>query len=111
MPKPPLKPPLDRLESDIIETMVAGLKLWRPDLNYPESHSDMQACVRGLFRMFQVQRLAIPHELEYDDTIVLIERKIAGKTKCHFCERSCNSFYFNDVPVCQQHYNALKAIV
>ena len=59
MPKPRLKPPLDTLESQVIETLLAGLKEWRPDLNYPESHSDMQGCVRALLRMFEVKRRPI----------------------------------------------------
>lgn len=46
MPKPQLAPDLDILERQLIETLLAGLKEWRSDLKYPESHSDMQACVR-----------------------------------------------------------------
>lgn len=62
MPKPFLKAADAALESQIIETMLAGLKEWRPDLIYPESHSDMQGCVRGLLRMFEVKRrpLVVP---------------------------------------------------
>jgi hypothetical protein len=33
----------------VIAAMLAGLRSWRPDLDYPQSFSDMQACVRGLF--------------------------------------------------------------
>lgn len=65
MPKRTLKPELAQLERDIIETLIAGHKEWRPDLHYPESHSDMQAAVRGLMRMFKVERRALPYELEY----------------------------------------------
>ena len=62
MPKPFLKEPYATLESEIIDTLIAGHKEWRPDLNYPESHSDMQGAVRGLLRMFDVKRrpLAMP---------------------------------------------------
>lgn len=56
MPKPRLIRDQEILEKQIIETMLAGLKEWRPDLGYPESHSDMQAAVRGLLRMFDVVR-------------------------------------------------------
>lgn len=56
MPKPPLKPEFQKLEVDIAATMRAGLQEWRADLNYPESASDMQACIRGLLKMFDVQR-------------------------------------------------------
>ena len=59
MPKPRLKPPLDALEGDIIDTLLAGLHEWRSDLNYPESHSDMQGCVRALLREFEVTRRPI----------------------------------------------------
>lgn len=38
---------------------------WRPDLPYPESHSDMQGAVRGLLRMFKVERRPIAIDLEY----------------------------------------------
>lgn len=56
MPKAPLISELALLESDVIHTMLAGLREYRSDLDYPESYSDMQACARGLFRMFVVQR-------------------------------------------------------
>lgn len=59
MPKPSLKEPFYSLENDIIETLVAGHKEYRPDLSYPQSHSDMQAAVRGLLRMFDIKRRAI----------------------------------------------------
>lgn len=67
MPKPFLKPPMDKLEGDIVATMLAGLHEWRSDLHYPESHSDMQGCVRGLLKMFKVERLPIARELEYEE--------------------------------------------
>ncbi len=65
MPKPTLKEPFFTLEKQMIATMIAGLKEWRPDLNYPESHSDMQGCIRGVLQMFKVERLPLPRELEY----------------------------------------------
>lgn len=59
MSKPKLQAPLDALESDVIETLLTGLKEWRADLRYPESHSDMQGCVRALLRMYEVKRRPI----------------------------------------------------
>jgi len=67
MAKRSLKEPLRQLEADIIETLIAGHKEWRPDLRYPESHSDMQGAVRGLLRMFEVKRRPIAVELEYSE--------------------------------------------
>lgn len=66
MAKRRLKGELAQLESDIIETMIAGHHEWRRDLPYPESHSDMQGAVRGLLRMFDVKRRALPADLEYE---------------------------------------------
>lgn len=63
MPKPPLHGQQAVLEQEIIETLSAGLKLWRPDLNYPESYSDMQACVRGLLVAFDIKRNPLPQPL------------------------------------------------
>jgi hypothetical protein len=67
--KPNLKPEIARLESDMIETFLAGHHEWRPDLPYPESHSDMQGGMRAVLRMFDVKRrpLALsPGDLEAD---------------------------------------------
>lgn len=67
MPKPILKEPLRTQTCEMIETMLAGLHEWRPDLKYPESHSDMQGCVRALLRMYEVKRRPIAIELEHDE--------------------------------------------
>jgi len=56
MPKPDIREPYASLESDLFETMRAGLHEWRKDLDYPESFSDFQACFRALFRMYEVKR-------------------------------------------------------
>ena len=66
MPKPELIKSDAILESQIIKTLLAGLHEWRPDLNYPESHSDMQACVRGLLRMFHVERRPLTEPLRIE---------------------------------------------
>jgi hypothetical protein len=63
MPKRPLLPDLALLEDEIIKTLLAGLHQWRPDLQYPQSHSDMQGCVRGLLVMFKVERRPLPEPL------------------------------------------------
>ncbi len=63
MPKPNLSPPNDVLENHIIETLIAGLHQWRPDLSYPESYSDMQACVRAVLVMYDVKRRPLPEPL------------------------------------------------
>ena len=63
MPKPFLFQPDAQLESDAITTMLAGLKLWRPDLTYPESHSDMQGCFRALLCCYELKRRPIPQGL------------------------------------------------
>jgi hypothetical protein len=67
MPKPTLAEPFHTLEHQIIETLLAGHHEWRPDLSYPESHSDMSGAVRGLLRMFDVKRLPIARELPLRD--------------------------------------------
>lgn len=64
MSKPSLKEPYRQLESEIIDTLIAGHKEWRPDLNYPESYSDMCAAVRGLLRMYEVKRRPIALEMK-----------------------------------------------
>lgn len=60
MPKPFLVPEEAILEGEIVAALIAGLKQWRPDLDYPESHSDMQACVRNMLCMFKVVRRDSP---------------------------------------------------
>lgn len=65
MPKMPLRENDAQLESEIIQTLLAGLKDYRPDLHYPESHSDMQACVRGLLCMYEIKRRPLAVSLKY----------------------------------------------
>lgn len=68
MPKSFLKQPFAQLESDIIATLLAGHHQYRPDLSYPESHSDMQGAVRALLRMYNINRLSIARELPTQDS-------------------------------------------
>jgi hypothetical protein len=63
MPKPTLKPEYQQLCHDIIETFVAGHKQYRPDLAYPESHSDMMAGAHALIQMFDIKRRPIAIDL------------------------------------------------
>lgn len=56
MPKPTLKPQYQQLCSDMIETFLAGHHQWRPDLAYPESHSDMKGGMMAVLRMFEIKR-------------------------------------------------------
>jgi hypothetical protein len=51
-----MKPEFDQLEKDLIETFLAGHHEVRPDLSYPESHSDLQSGIRALLRMFDIKR-------------------------------------------------------
>jgi len=67
MAKETLIEPFKTLEMEIIETLLAGHKEWRPDLVYPQSHSDMQGAVRGLLRMFEVTRLPLGRTLKYEE--------------------------------------------
>lgn len=60
MSKPRLKPPFAELEAEMIRTFIAGHKQWRPDLPYPESHSDMAAGIRALLKRYEVTARAVP---------------------------------------------------
>lgn len=63
MSKARLAEPIATLEAELIATLLAGLKEWRPDLGYPQSHSDMQGAVRALLRMYEVKRRMTPYTL------------------------------------------------
>ena len=63
MPNPWLIKEDEILEQQIIETMIEGHRAFRPDLDYPKSHSDMQACVRALMMAFDVKRRPLPKPL------------------------------------------------
>ncbi len=56
MPKAILKERYQLLEREMIETFQAGLKEYRPDLEYPASFSDMQAGVRAIMRNYITER-------------------------------------------------------
>jgi hypothetical protein len=70
--KPSLREPFATLASDLIETMTGGLHEWRPDLDYPQSHSDWQGCIRAVLRKYDVKLRAVPRDtaeiLEPPDT-------------------------------------------
>jgi len=65
MAKASLKPEYEWLEQAILETFLAGHHEARPDLAYPESHSDMQSGIRALIVMFEIKRR--PIALEWKD--------------------------------------------
>lgn len=60
MPKPPLRAPFAELEGEMIKTFIAGHQQWRPDLRYPESHSDMQGGIRALLKRYAITPRPIP---------------------------------------------------
>jgi hypothetical protein len=60
MSKPSLVEPFALLEAEMIRTFLAGHQQWRPDLRYPESHSDLQAGMRALIKRFDIQPRPIP---------------------------------------------------
>lgn len=94
MSKPTLIKEQEILEREIIATLIAGLKEWRSDLDYPQSFSDMQACVRGLMRMFDVKRanLTIPLKIQCEEckggcfTVVIKESGEIVYTECPKCD-------------------------
>lgn len=67
MAKPSLKSPLAALEAEMIKTFIAGHHLYRPDLPYPESHSDLQGGMRALIKRFDITPRAIP--LDFTDMV------------------------------------------
>lgn len=60
MPKPSLKTSFSDLEVEMIRTFLAGHHQWRPDLAYPESHSDLQAGMRALMKRYEITPRAVP---------------------------------------------------
>lgn len=65
MPKPSLKPEFATLEVEMIKTFLAGHHRYRPDLSYPESHSDMEGGMRALLKRFDITPRPIP--LDWDE--------------------------------------------
>ena len=93
MSKPRLTEPDAHLEHDIIETMIAGLRQWRPDLKYLESHSDMQGCVRALLVMYEVKRRPLPEPLaspcsfcEGTGHLTIDDKGMPNRTTCSHCK-------------------------
>jgi hypothetical protein len=54
MPKQILEEPYNTLEKSLISALMFGHNQLRPDLDYPESFSDMQSAVRELMRQYEV---------------------------------------------------------
>ena len=94
MPKPRLIEEDEILESQIIETMMAGHKAWRPDLPYPASHSDMQGCARSILMSFDVKRRPLQKPLRVrcsgcegiGHLIIKVEEHYREVEDCPLCE-------------------------
>lgn len=94
MAKRSLRYDLAKLESDIIATLIAGHHEWRPDLAYPESHSDMQAAVRGLLRMFKIERRPVAVELEcHDEAPEMLARHFRSEWKAEVAAGKTSSSF------------------
>ncbi len=90
MPKPTLAKEDAILEAQLIETMLAGHHLYKPDLPYPESHSDMQGCARALMRMFTIQRRPLVSSLRMRcDLCKESGRLIARVDETHTSSETC----------------------
>lgn len=63
MPQAPLIDEQKVMASSMMSSFMAAFKQFRPDLDYPESASDMQAGFRGVLRMFNVSRASLPNQL------------------------------------------------
>jgi hypothetical protein len=72
MPKPTFQPQYHAIENKLIEILIRGHHRWRPDLNYPESHSDMQGAVRELMAVLNIQ------EMPEDIPQIEIDRRISA---------------------------------
>ena len=62
MAKPTMKPEFMALEEEILVTFLAGHHVYRPDLAYPESHSDMHGGIRALLLKFDIKLRPLPLE-------------------------------------------------
>ena len=60
MPKPFLREPYATIAADLASTMIAGLKEWRRDLDYPQSHSDLRGCIDAVLRKYDVKLREVP---------------------------------------------------
>lgn len=75
-----LAEPYQTLLHQIIETMLAG-----NGGKYPESHSDMNYCVRGLLKMYDVKRRPLAIDLPYADEAVEHSAQADTETTCPTC--------------------------
>lgn len=67
MPKPILEPQSQQLLSDMTETFLAGHHEWRPDLAYPQSHSDVHGGIMALMKVYEIKRRPLAVELKLDE--------------------------------------------
>ena len=95
MPKCQLIPEETQLERQLIHTLVAGHKSWRPDLNGPESYSDWEACVRAIMRRFNIVERPLDQPLHTPCHIcnglgefVRMEGDVQHRNRCDTCHGS-----------------------
>lgn len=65
MPPHTLIPEQEFLCRELIETFLAGLHKSRPDLDYPESHSDMTWAMQAVMSMFEIKRRPLMEKPQY----------------------------------------------
>lgn len=81
-------------EDELVQTFLAGLKQFRQDLSYPESHSDMRSGIRAVMVMFNCQRRPLPIPLRIKcggcgGTGELVHEASAGYRRLSTCNM-CN---------------------
>ena len=91
-----LAEPYQTLLHQIIETMLAG-----NGGKYPESHSDMNYCVRGLLKMYDVKRRPLAIDLPYADEAV--EHRVQPTVLTH-CPNDGNLLLMGFCDQCKSQY-------
>lgn len=94
MPKSDLTPEDRILEKELIETFLAGHKQYRPDLAYPESHSDMQGGMRAVMEHFEITRRPIARQLK-------AHCDICGGSKRVLKNPESKDYHFIQCPECK----------
>lgn len=97
-PREPIDRNLLQLECDLIDTLLAGLKRSRPDLSYPESHSDMTWAVQAVLEMFEAKRRPVPLKIKWTHESGSWCDSCRALTINRYGECSgCNSVYYNSM--------------
>jgi hypothetical protein len=64
-PAPPKPQPTDsQFADELLAAMVVGLHEWRPDLDFPESYSDLLACAFEVLARFDIQPRETPFRVK-----------------------------------------------